>query len=218
MARRLSTVECFLAVSHIRDLRSTTVWRVSFLCAIYTPRETQMKHLLYTRNNFARGDFISLTSRPQIRLVVLFIMHTFDRACKSEMPLHFNVVPFRFSPWHRSYLMETCTSLPELAEFTERFCITTHYTDVIMGMITSQITSLTIVYSTVYSDADQRKYQSSASLAIVRRIHRRPVNSPHKWPVTRKMFPFDDVIMPNSMEIFCSHRDSNRVISTKFCT
>ena len=22
-----------------------------------------------------------------------------------------------------------------------------------------------------------------------------PVNSPHKWPVTRKMFPFDDVIM-----------------------
>ena len=70
-----------------------------------------------------------------------------------------------------------------------------HYTDVIMGTITSQITSLTIVYSTVYSDADQRKYQSSASLAFVRGIHRRPVNSPHKWPVTRKMFPFDDVIM-----------------------
>ena len=59
----------------------------------------------------------------------------------------------------------------------------------------SQITSLTIVYSTVYSDADQRKHQSSASLAFVRGIHRGPVNSPHKWPVTRKMFPFDDVIM-----------------------
>ena len=43
--------------------------------------------------------------------------------------------------------------------------------------------------------ADQRKYQNSASLAFVRGIHRRPVNSPHKWPVTRKMFPFDDVIM-----------------------
>ena len=70
-----------------------------------------------------------------------------------------------------------------------------HYTDVIMGAITSQITSLTIVYSTVYSDADQRKHQSSASLTFVRGIHRRPVNSPHKWPVTRKMFPFDDVIM-----------------------
>ena len=64
-----------------------------------------------------------------------------------------------------------------------------------MGAITSQITSLTIVYSTVYSDADQRKHQSSASLAFVRGIHRGPVNSPHKWPVTRKMFPFGDVIM-----------------------
>ena len=70
-----------------------------------------------------------------------------------------------------------------------------HYNDVIMGAIASQITSLMIVFSTVYLDTDQRKHQSSASLAFVRGIHRRPVNSPHKWPVTRKMFPFDDVIM-----------------------
>ena len=70
-----------------------------------------------------------------------------------------------------------------------------HYDDVIMGAIASLITSLTIVYSTVYSEADQRKHQSSASLAVVWGIHRGPVNSPHKWPVTRKMFPFDDVIM-----------------------
>ena len=59
----------------------------------------------------------------------------------------------------------------------------------------SQITSLTIVCSTVYADADQRKHQSSASLAIVQGIHRWPVNSPHKGLVTRQMFPFDDVIM-----------------------
>ena len=70
-----------------------------------------------------------------------------------------------------------------------------HYSDVIMSTISSQITSLTIVYSTVYSGENQRKHQSSASLAFVRSIHRRPVNSPHKWPVTRKMIPFDDVIM-----------------------
>ena len=63
------------------------------------------------------------------------------------------------------------------------------------GAIASQITSLTIVYSTVYSGADQSKHQSSASVAFVWGIHRGPVNSPHKWPVTRKMFPFDDVIM-----------------------
>ena len=71
----------------------------------------------------------------------------------------------------------------------------THYGGVIMSTISSQITSLAIVYSTVYSDADQRKHQSSASLAFVWGIHRGPVNSPHKWPVTRKMSPFDDVIM-----------------------
>ena len=70
-----------------------------------------------------------------------------------------------------------------------------HYNDVIMGAKASQITSLMIVFSTVYLDSDQRKHQSSASLAFVRGIHRRPVNSPHKWPATRKMFPFDDVIM-----------------------
>ena len=70
-----------------------------------------------------------------------------------------------------------------------------HYGDVIMCVVASQITSLAIVYSTVYSDADQRKHQSSASLAFVRGIPRDPGNSPHKWPVTRKMFPSDDVIM-----------------------
>ena len=64
-----------------------------------------------------------------------------------------------------------------------------------MGVIASQVTSLAIVYSAVYSGADQRKHQSSASLAFVRGIHRGPVNSSHKWPVTPKMFPFDDVTM-----------------------
>ena len=51
------------------------------------------------------------------------------------------------------------------------------------------------VYSIGYYRADQRKHQSPASLAFVRGIHRWPVNSPHKWPVTRRIFPFDDVIM-----------------------
>ena len=65
--------------------------------------------------------------------------------------------------------------------------LSVHYDDVIMGTIASQITSLTRVYSIVYSGADQSKHQSSASLAFVWGIHR--------GPVTRKMFPFDDVIM-----------------------
>ena len=78
---------------------------------------------------------------------------------------------------------------------TKKICDDFHYCEVIMGTIASQITSLTIVYSTVYLGADQRKHQSSASLAFVWGIPQGPVNSLHKWPVTRKMFPFDDVIM-----------------------
>ena len=56
-----------------------------------------------------------------------------------------------------------------------------------MGALASQITSLTVVYSTVYSDADQRKIQSSASLAFV-------------WGI-----PFDDVIMKNQFMVAPQH-------------
>ena len=70
-----------------------------------------------------------------------------------------------------------------------------HYSDVIMSAMASKITSVLIVYSTVCSGADQRKHKSSASLVCVRGIHRGPVNSPHKRPMTPKMFPFDDVIL-----------------------
>ena len=88
---------------------------------------------------------------------------------------------------------------PDLNVITSLVTAEAHYDDVIMGAIASQITCLTIVYSTVYSGADQSKHQSSASLAFVWGIHRGPVNSPHKGPVTRKMFPFDDVIMHYNM-------------------
>ena len=79
-----------------------------------------------------------------------------------------------------------------------------HYIDIIMSATASQITSLMIVYSTVYLGVDQRKHQSSASLAFVRGIHQSPVNSPHKWPVMRKIFPFNDIIMksPHWFPIF----------------
>ena len=78
--------------------------------------------------------------------------------------------------------------------------VAVHHCDIIMGAMASQIAKLTIVYWTVYSGADQRKHQSSASLAFVRGIHRWPVNYPHTWPVTRKMFPFNDVIMSWSVQ------------------
>ena len=87
-------------------------------------------------------------------------------------------------------------------EAGEERCHRTHYdvrvmhsSDIIKSAMASQITGVLIVYLIVCSGADQRKHQSFASLAFVRRIHRWPVNSPHKGPVTRKMFLFDDVIM-----------------------
>ena len=87
-----------------------------------------------------------------------------------------------------------------------------HHNDVTMGAVASQITSLTIVYSTTYWGIDQRKNQCSASLAFVRGIHRSSVNSPHKWPVTRKMFPFDDVIMPWARYHYCDLKLSSHFL------
>ena len=84
-----------------------------------------------------------------------------------------------------------------------------YYNDVIMGATASQITSLMSVYPDVYSGADQRKHQSSASLAFVRGIRRCPVNYPHKGPVTRKMFPFVEVIMNSTA--FASHPKTTNI-------
>ena len=67
----------------------------------------------------------------------------------------------------------------------------------IMRTMVSQITGASIACSAVCSGADQRKHQNSAPLAFVRGIHRWPADSPHKGPVTRKMFPFYDVILVN---------------------
>ena len=109
--------------------------------------------------------------------------------------------------WNRIYVSQNicdCWRFISLKCWSITACIV-QYNDVIMSSMASQITSLTIVYSTVYSRADQRKHQSSASLAFVRGIHRWPVNSPHKWPVTRKMFPFDDVIMDRGVPYGVRH-------------
>ena len=110
------------------------------------------------------------------------------------------------SDGYRNNIFDLFIHLNELSRRIEY--LEDHYNDIIMIAISSKVTSVTIVYSTVYSDADQRKHQSSALLALVRGIHRWPVNSPHKGPVTRKMFPFDDVII-----MF----ETVRIIRTSLC-
>ena len=77
-----------------------------------------------------------------------------------------------------------------------------HYCNVIMGAMESQITSLASVYSTIHSGADQRKHQSSASLAFGWEIHQWLVNSPHKYTVTRKCFH----LMTSSYQLKTNHQ------------
>ena len=81
-----------------------------------------------------------------------------------------------------------------------------HYYDVIMGAIASQITSLAVVYSTVYSAQIKENIKAPRHWPLCGEFYRRPVNSPHKWPVTRKMFPFDDFIM----WVFCGYCHQRR--------
>ena len=69
-----------------------------------------------------------------------------------------------------------------------------HYNDVIMRAMASQIPDIPIVCSIICWGTD-KKHQNFESLAFVRGLHRWQVDSPHKGPVPRKMFPFDDVLM-----------------------
>ena len=89
-----------------------------------------------------------------------------------------------------------CTDVGQrLSGLLDRKNSFSHYSDVIMDAMVSQITSVSIIYLTVCSGTNQRKHQSTASLACVRGNNRWPVNSPHKGPVTWTLFPRDYVIM-----------------------
>ena len=100
------------------------------------------------------------------------------------------------------YIFSLIEFAGELASYgVSVLIIVENYGDVIISAMASQTTSVSKVCSTVCSGTDQRKPHSSTSLAFVRGIHRWAVNSPHKRPVTRKMFPFDDVIMDTAYVI-----------------
>ena len=76
--------------------------------------------------------------------------------------------------WRNRYWSNRCLIMQNrnIRDIKQQYDAPFHYCDAIMGTIVSEITSLTIVYKTVYSDADQSKHQSSASLAFVWGIHR----------------------------------------------
>ena len=141
-----------------------------------------------TRTMFPFDD---VTMRPTCWIVILQIVnHVFDWSVlritghnewwQSQVSVYWRI-------WNKASCFKTGKRFPHHWSF--------HYNDVIMSVMASQITGVSIAYSTVWSGVDQRKHQRTASLAFVRVIHRWPVDSPHKGPVMRKMFPFDDVIM-----------------------
>ena len=94
----------------------------------------------------------------------------------------------------------------------------THYSYAILSAMASHITGVSIVCSTVGSGADQRKHQSSATLAFGWGIHRWPVNSPHKGLVTRKMFPFDGITMARDFNHYKRHSIHNRTFCSTTCS
>ena len=106
--------------------------------------------------------------------------------------------------WYRSIYRHNKTqqrTAPVYNSCVARYVPFKHYSHVIMGAMASQITRVSGVYSTVCTGVDQRKYQSSASLAFARGIHRWLVNSPNKGLVMWKMIPFDHVIMKDPNRI-----------------
>ena len=104
--------------------------------------------------------------------------------------------------WYRFVIWLMSRQLCRYAcQISKRLEDAKHSNEDIMNAMASQTTGVSIVCSTDGSGADQRKHQSSASLAFVRGIHRWPVNSPSKIPVTRKMFTFDDAIMVHILQV-----------------
>ena len=152
--------------------------------------------------------------------VVVKLMHVFSIPCQSLFwSLLYNFCLFFVFCSHNSLFSHSLILSTNIYELIFPWPIAKSanwYTRslVIMSAMASQITGVSIACSTVWSGAHQRKHQSSASLAFVRGIHRWPVDSPHKGPVTLKMFPFDDVIMWLSDHISSSfyksycHRDT----------
>ena len=114
-------------------------------------------------------------------------------------------VDFFKEKWHRFRMTssdkvyrKTAASVNNVIKWWCTICakeMNNNYSNVIMSAIAYQITGVLIVCSTIYSGIDQGIHPNSASLDFVRGTHGSPVDSPHKGPVMRKMFQFDDVIL-----------------------
>ena len=108
------------------------------------------------------------------------------------------------------------TSVPLVVLYVLPMNPCNHFSDVVISATTSQITGVSVVYSAVCSGTDQRKHQSSASLAFGRGIRRWPVSSPHKGSRTRKMFPFDVIMTCSYRLVVCNRFSFVSVTGTEY--
>ena len=134
-----------------------------------------------------RSRWIPRTKAGDAELWCFFYLRPNKRLRKQPWCWRFETLSWSLWRHCNTSKVQWCPALMFSLQLPRTIC--QHYNDAIVDVMAAQITSLTIIYSTVYSGTDQRKHQSSASLVFER------VNSPQKWPVTRKMFPFDDVNM-----------------------
>ena len=147
---------------------------------------TSLKYLTRSRKNLATFRELKLATLIWVNIASI----------KGLVPGDTKPLPEAMLTYNRAIHLEVIS-----LEMLIKVIITTYYSDVIMSTMASQTTGVSIVYSFVCPGV-HKKYQSSTSLAFVRGIHRWPVNSPHKGPVTRKMLPFDDVIMTFEINTF----------------
>ena len=167
------------------------IWQIQYLQILYSAEQTQGQGKVECISSIRRANSPPkyLTSLNDTNSSVRHLLDTLYHCCifRDRWVLllfcHFSV------SFHN---IQTSSISPDIVYKY----IKHHYTYIIMSAVASQITCVSVVGTTGCSGADQRTHQSSASLAFVRGIHGWPVNSAHKGPITRKMFPFDDVITP----------------------
>ena len=190
-------------IAYIPNTRSVT----RFSAAIYND-VTRLERLRWISSLILKRSFLSIYVVPPRR----------RRTLTGEWPvdLQFAIVDIydmKYGIW-LCFAIFCLTISFLLVDLCELFpIIFTHYRDVFMSAMASQIIGVPMAYSTVSSGADQRKHQSSASLALVKGIHRWAVNSSHKGPVTRKMFPFDAVIRGSCSGICPSQQNQTKYAS-----
>ena len=131
--------------------------------------------LRFVKNKIAHRDIYAMLLYPQS------CVNTSNFLCSIFSP---KFVQIYFSTLWREFLSFYTTIILSILH---------HYNDVIMSAMGSQITSLAILYSTVYLRCKSKKTSKLRVIGLC--PGNSPVISPHKRPVTRKMLPFDDVIM-----------------------